>query len=140
MCENGREASAGIYAMKLGFDVDGVLASFIPAYQRLVVQVGERNLFQPGDDSDPPCWHWPEHRGYTKAEMSHVWELITHDPRFWSRLAPREDARTLALVVDQNFQDRHDLYFITSRPGATAKAQTETWLRRHCGIEYPTVL
>ena len=126
--------------MRIGFDVDGVLASFTPAYQALVIKhAGGVNLFHPNDDKHPPCWDWPEHRGYKKGVMQAVWKDIKTSHAFWLSLSETPDCSTLRMVV-LDLLRHHDVYFITSRPGSTAKWQTEQWLILHLGIERPTVL
>ena len=126
--------------MRIGFDVDGILANFIAHYQMLTVKMAGFDLFQPGDIENPPTWDWPEMRGYDPVFMKRVWAAIIESPNFWRNLPPLEDARTLALVAP-DLQTRHDLYFITSRPSSKgAKRQTEAWLQEHIGIALPTVL
>jgi hypothetical protein len=116
--------------MRLGFDVDGVLANFIPAYQRLCIEVGGRDLFQLGDEVNPPCWNWPEFRGYTREEVSEVWNRIKADTGFWSSLKPLDGADTLRFTY-RGLDAANDLYFITSRVGERVKQQTENWLVAH---------
>lgn len=128
--------------MRIGFDIDGVLANFIPAYQDLCIEVAGENRFLLGDNRNPPCWNWPQFRGYTEEEVAEVWKRIIASPSFWNGLEPLEGARTLAMVYEDLCR-RHDLYFITARPGARAKAQTEDWLGYYIAgmIGYdPTVL
>lgn len=125
--------------MRIGFDIDGVLANFIPAYQRLTCEITGRNLFHPNDDTDPPCWNWPEYRGYTATEMARVWSAIKKSPDIWLSLQETPHCSTLRLCVF-DLQRFHDVYFVTNRPGLDAKWQTEQWLILHLGIERPTVL
>lgn len=127
--------------MRIGFDVDGVLAAFTPAYQRLFIETTGVNLFAPGDDTDPPCWNWPEFRGYTKEQVSVVWDHIRLNPAFSRNLAPLPGARELRHAI-ADLERRHDVYFITSRVGVAVKRQTEYWLMEHLGYveETPTVL
>ena len=125
--------------MKIGFDVDGVLALFTPTYHKLVVGTSGRNLFEPDDDKNPPCWNTPELRGYTKKEMSGVWSAITSSRDFWLHLPETPDSSTLRMCI-LDLQRFHDIYFVTNRPGIDSKWQTEQWLMLHLGIERPTVL
>ena len=115
-------------ALKIGFDVDGVLANFIPAYQALVVLADGRNLFHPDDVNNPPCWNWPEFRGYSPELMTQVWGKIIKSPNFWFNLKPiLSNVASLAMVV-KDMEWKHDVYYVTSRPGLRAKRQTEAWL------------
>lgn len=129
--------------MRIGFDIDGVLAAFVPRYQSLVIETDGRNLFHPGDDRDPPCWNWPELRGYSTEVMQQVWAHIAASPSFWYSLAPTHELRTFSLLL-RDLEHRHDLYYIASRPGTTAKRQTEAWLQRQLSYDKlqvaPTVL
>ena len=124
--------------MRIGFDVDGILAAFIPAYQNLVIQTAGHDMFLPGDDVNPPCWDWPEFRGYDKATVRKVWQTITSGSTFWQSLTPLDGVAELNAVAEQLI--KHDVYFITSRPGVLAKQQTENWLIQHTGFFNPTVL
>lgn len=137
--------------MKIGFDVDGVLANFIRAFQPLVVKhAGGVNLFSPTDIVAPPTWHWPQYRGYSDALMDFksgpVWSEIKRSEEFWLNLEPLPDVATLRMLLPDLVR-YHDLYFITNRFGPDVKWQTEQWLLMHlvdasnveCGFT-PTVL
>ena len=126
--------------MKIGWDVDGVLAEFTSAYQRLVIEhAGGVNLFHPGDDKTPPCWNWPEFRGYDAETVGRVWDTIKGSHDFWMNLGEASGCSTLRLVI-LDLLRHHDVYFVTNRTGRDAKWQTEQWLILHLGIERPTVL
>jgi 5'(3')-deoxyribonucleotidase len=126
--------------MRIGFDVDGVLADFSSAFVRCYEQVIGKNLFQPGDAEDAPCWNWDLYRGYTKEEAKLVWQAIMADKAgFWRDLQPLSGAETLAMCI-ADLEQRHDIYFITSRVGDDAKRESEDWLNCHIGLGLPTVL
>ena len=116
-----------------------MLADFASDYQSLFIRVTGKDLFLPGDVENPPTWNWPELRGYTKDEMSAVWKVIADHHAF--NLGHREtrDCSTLRMLMP-DLQRNHDVYFITSRVGETAKWQTESWLQFHLGMLNPTVL
>lgn len=124
--------------MKLGIDVDGVLADFNSSYIHRVVAVTKRDLF-PARPFTISTWNYPESYGYTKGEVSTVWESIKRDPQFWRDLPAYPETRT-ALHRLSGLGGAHDIYYITSRPGVQAKRQTETWLRDHGLRDRPTVL
>jgi len=130
--------------MRIGFDLDGVLANFVAAYQALTVKVAGKDLFDPDDVNNPPCWNWPEHRGYSADTMKEVWQRIAASPNFWLSLEPYWDRiNTLALCIE-DLEQNHDVYFITDRPGYRAKRQTESWLKMYLPYNdeavHPTVL
>lgn len=125
--------------MRIGVDVDGVLADFNKTYIDRVIQVTGRDLF-PARPFVIPCWDYPQHYGYTGAELSAVWSLIRKDTTFWRWLSVCDQTVPDAVRL-LNFQTRagDDAYFITSRPGLLAKRQTEQWLY-DLGMDNPTVL
>jgi uncharacterized HAD superfamily protein len=117
--------------VRIGFDIDGVLADFATDYQNLVIQVSGKNLFAPTDAMNPPCWDWPEYRGYTKETMKEVWGCIVPSNTFWYGLLPFADSIQTMTMLLRELEHRHDVYYVTSRPGATVKRQTEAWLMRY---------
>jgi 5'(3')-deoxyribonucleotidase len=122
--------------MKIGFDVDGVLANFNEAFVRTFRTVTGKNLFEPQDTVNPPIWDYHVLRGYTKEEIGRVVEEIDKSLTFWADLNPLEGAEA---VARRNWQD-HDVYFITHRTlGQDIKWQTETWLTFEVHTS-PTVL
>ena len=122
--------------MRLGFDVDGVLADFNSAYRRLCIEMSGRDLFPPEDDPTyPAVWGYPEYYGYTDEEVAQVWKRIEADPDFWFNLNPLPGMAQVANLYWRG----HDLYFISQRVGETAKRQTEQWLIAY-SVSVPTVL
>lgn len=123
--------------MKIGLDIDGVLAAFEPDYGELLVEVSGRNLL-PKDFHNgwqPTTWFWERELGYTKEEEAAVWKVIQSSPDFWFNLAPLCPEVNLADLCE-----KEEVYFITHRKGGNVKAQTEDWLRMVYDIETPTVL
>lgn len=110
--------------MRIGVDVDGVLADFNASYIDLTIATTGRDLFPPRPFVIP-TWYYPQHFGYTDVEDSKVWGIIKQDPTFWSSLPAYPS--TVSALVRLN-ANQHDIYFITNRPGKTAKQQTEWWL------------
>lgn len=124
---------------RIGFDCDGVIADFNTAFINRVIAVTGKDLFPPRP-FDIPTWDYPEHYGYTAGHMSGVWQSIKEDESFWLRLPAYPEANETLRRLTQQVLIGSDVYFITSRPGAVAKWQTEEWLRRHGFDETPTVL
>lgn len=114
--------------MRVGFDIDGVLANFAKTYQNLVVKTTGRDLFQPGDAENPPCWDWPEYRGYTTEEMKAVWAALRRDDAFWLNLEPFEDNVSSLRQMLRELERKHEVYFVTSRSGMSPKRQSKVWL------------
>lgn len=130
--------------MRIGFDIDGVLANFAKAYQNTVVAITGRDLFHPGDITNPPCWDWPQFRGYTEEEIKRVWMFISNVDTFWMNLEPFENNVGVLDCMLAELSGQHEIYFITNRSGARVKWQTELWLEDHLRFgetsDYPTVL
>ena len=123
--------------MRIGIDVDGVLVDFCQSYQSLIVRETGRDLFTPENNAaNPSDWNWDAVAGYTPEEIGKIWTLITDSSSFWKDLKPLPGIRDALKRVNGH---GHDVYYITNRPGKTAKGQTELWLYRH-GITVPTVL
>lgn len=127
--------------MKIGIDIDGVLANFVASYQPLFVKVTGRDLFQPGDIENPPVWDWPALRGYTTDETKAVWDVIVKDEQFWFNLHPfNANCTAIRDFFYTGLANEHEVYFITNRPGVQSKAQTEEWLANYLNLFNPTVL
>lgn len=130
--------------MRIGFDVDGVLAEFCKAYEEVFVRQTGRNTFEPFEvNVGPRSWDWPtDLYGYTMEETTRVWNEIKSDPKFCKQLPPLPDMGRLADWLRGSFgqnQHKHDIYYITSRVGPYAKIGTEDWLMNQ-GVFLPTVL
>lgn len=123
----------------IGFDVDGVLADFTTPYRDLLVEVTGKDLF-PADYpiANPPVWHFEKALGYTNKDLDRVWAAIRASGNFWGQARPLPGMSALKRVYDGGLR-RENFYFITARPGASAKRQTEVWLQNQ-GILLPTVL
>lgn len=118
--------------MRIGIDLDGVLANFTLAYTLTTISITGRDLFPAGWMSSaafPPCWDYPQAYGYTDEDMTRVWREITKPSGFakgfWRDLTVmnQEDIKAV-----RSLQQRHDVYFMTVRPGETARQQTDAWL------------
>lgn len=121
----------------IGLDIDGVLGNFNSTYIELLVKLTGKDLFQP-KPFEITTWFYPEAAGYTKAEIAAAWKHIEVDENFWVQLQPYPDAQQF--LEDLWEVEHQNVYFITHRPGPTAKVQTEFWLRRLLGWDLPTVL
>lgn len=125
--------------MRIGFDIDGVLANFFTAYEKQVIEKANGlDLFGQNKypHNLPPTWNWPEHYGYDDGVVSKVWAYIKDNPMFWDTL---EVLPALDLVVDMDYVS-NDLYFITDRPGQGAQAVTANWLASELGFIPSTII
>lgn len=112
--------------MKIMFDVDGVLANFIEGFRAEYAHVHGRPFPLSYDEIR---WDdlWDEK----------VWAGIKKSKGWWTMLTAIPERRVFRRI--SAMANRHDIYFVTARPGYHAKAQTETWLRMQ-GVEDPTVV
>jgi hypothetical protein len=146
--------------LRIGFDMDGVLADFGLAFHRI-----ESRLFPPGprvpaeepekqeeaeaaaESSDPsqvpPVKEEPD--GPTRREMRRrgeaIWREIKATPDFWVALEPL-DPGAVRRIHQLMLQYRWEVFFITQRPateGDTVQRQTQRWLVQQ-GFDLPSVL
>jgi hypothetical protein len=111
-------------SLRIGFDVDGVLADCAAEVRSI-----EARLFGPGGPG-------PEAR-----RRGIVSRVITSTPDFWTTLRPIDEgavARIHALMLEH----RWEVFFITDRPataGDTVQRQTQRWLVAQ-GFDLPSVI
>lgn len=124
--------------MKIGIDIDGVLANFYSAYEQMFVEEASEDKF-PGRYPEflPPVWNWPEYFGYDASIVKRVWQRIKRTEGFWEGLGPLSG---VDILMERAPWVNHDVYFITNRPGVRPKSETERWLKTHLRISNPTVL
>lgn len=127
--------------MRIGFDIDGVLADFNTSFIALIKKVTGKNLFPNG--YWPTTWNYPESLGYTAVEVGWAWDAIKAEGNFWRDLGALPDTAALQdwLWNGNAHNDVYDeFYFITSRMGKNVKRQTEDWLEEHLELPGLTVL
>ena len=147
-------------SIRIGFDVDGVVADFAAGY-RAVAQ----RLFgvDPVREDEPELEdRSEEHRetrirealdrpGETPAEFHQphemrrrrdlIWKDIKQTRDFWATLAPIE-VDGVRRIHQLMLRYRWEVFFITQRPvtaGDTVQRQTQRWLLAH-GFDLPSVL
>lgn len=127
--------------MRIGFDVDGILADFSQAFMRAIIAASGRDLFHPEDWDNPPCWDWDKFRGYAPSEREAAWETVRQSPDFWFNLGPLDTNVSALARAFEPIDDDHEVYFITQREGVQVRKQTEDWLIYNLGLmKVPTVL
>jgi uncharacterized HAD superfamily protein len=114
--------------LRLGIDIDGVVADFQSAFRALA----ERELGRPAEDPDADL---------SRQDVDRLWKVVADSPNWWLEIQPYEPdqiARLYALARRQ----RWEVFFMTSRPesaGDAVQLQTQVWLER-LGFYLPTVL
>jgi len=148
--------------LRIGFDMDGVLADFESAYHAV-----EARLFGPdaphtragdpekvastenddpaerrkGDDRRGSAREASERRASSRRHKDQVWRAIYDTSDFWTTLAETE-AGAVKRLQEMSLRLRWEVFFITQRPataGDTVQRQTQRWLVAH-GFELPSVL
>jgi hypothetical protein len=138
--------------MRIGFDMDGVLADFEGAFRE-----HNRRLFGP-DANDRVGEPETEEERQSAAQRDEadggaatarelrcrddaVWQAIEETANFWCTLTPIDPAavRRIHALMQQH---RWEVFFITQRPdtaGDTVQRQTQRWLVEQ-GFDLPSVL
>jgi 5'(3')-deoxyribonucleotidase len=128
--------------LRIGIDIDGVLADFNVPYRELLLKEGLN--IPPISNTYPDVWSYDKAAGLSKAAENQIWGHIGNSPDFWRNLPAYPDTQGfMTYLFDCYAFQNADIYFITSRPGLTAKDQTETWLQNMMfpfSTFYPTVL
>jgi 5'(3')-deoxyribonucleotidase len=119
--------------MKIGVDVDGVLADFYAEYRREAAKLTGRDF----KGIDPVDWGWSNFN-LTPDEHKTIWKTIAETEEFWTFLAKLPNTDLLLQLTE-----KHDVYFITNRAPAAGRSltqQTAEWLQERFYIAYPQVL
>ena len=114
--------------LRLGIDVDGVVADFRSAFRRLA----ERELGLGPDDIEAEL---------PKADVDRLWRAVAATPNWWLDIPPHEPEQ-IARLYAEGRRSRWEVFFMTSRPpsaGDPVQLQTQVWLERH-GYYLPSVL
>ena len=122
----------------IAVDLDGVLIDFNSGFAKVLKQVAPTVKLDVFDPRFPAVWGWPAHYGYTGDDEEKAWREVIHSSLFWKALFPYATAIADLEYLNQ-LQSKHDIYFVTTRPGDTAKQQSEAWLRGN-GVDNPTVV
>lgn len=121
--------------MRIGFDVDEVLANFCRGYNAIAYEVAGYKVLP--DDYEPTKYSYMEDF-YPVDVVEKIWTHIHGSSSWWVTLDPMPDFEDYK-EWHGAYGPKHDIYYVTNRTGKFAKFQTEYWLRRH-GIQFPTVL
>jgi hypothetical protein len=131
--------------LRIGFDMDGVLADFAGAYQEVEVRLfGPATPSRPGDpEKEVEEAERPEVSQGRPLRGRHdtVWQAIRATPDFWMTLQPTEPG-VVKRIHEMMLRHPWEVFFITQRPetaGNTVQRQTQRWLVQQ-GFDLPSVL
>jgi hypothetical protein len=121
-------------SLRIGFDIDGVLADFRTAFR----QTAERCLHKPvADDPDGE-----QTRGALSADdIRRVWDHIGKTPNWWMDVPAYEPAQ-IARLYGLTRGSGWEVFFMTKRPpsaGDSVQFQTQWWIERF-GFYLPAVM
>ena len=115
--------------VRLGLDVDGVLADFRTAFHTLAIS-------EYGDKRSTDI-----EASLSKADIERLWKAVARIPNWWAEL-PAYESDQIARLYALSRRWRWEVFFMTSRPpsaGDAVQLQTQVWLERH-GFYMPAVL
>jgi hypothetical protein len=122
-------------SLRIGFDIDGVVADFRSAFRAAARQSLRRDIAEArsasADASD----------ALTPAEIERVWAYIGRTVNWWMEVAPYEPAE-IARLYSLSRAALWEVFFLTKRPpsaGDTVQFQTQWWLEQH-GFYLPSVV
>jgi hypothetical protein len=121
--------------LRIGFDLDGVVADFRTAFLEIAAtQLGRGAIQRP---SSP----MPDHDAVSASDAKRVWKVITDTPNWWVGLAPYEPAH-IARLYQLARRFRWEVSFLTSRlptAGDSVQFQSQAWLEAQ-GYYMPAVV
>jgi hypothetical protein len=120
-------------SLRIGLDIDGVLADFRSAFHRTAQRCLRREVEDPEDPKSP--------QALGQKDIRRVWEGVAKTPNWWLELDPYEPEQ-IARLYSLTRSAGWEVFFLTNRPasaGDTVQYQTQWWLERQ-GFYLPSVL
>lgn len=120
-------------AIRIGIDVDGVIANFRTAFHAAAVRCLRRDVA----DSDDPESAGP----LSPDDVRRVWEYIARTQNWWMEVPPYEPDQ-IARLYSLTRAIGWEVFFMTKRPpsaGDSVQFQTQWWIERF-GFYLPAVL
>ena len=138
--------------LRIGFDLDGVLADMTSAMDREAMaefgsipdnhtlvtsqQAGPDDEASPGDEAIPGRMR----HQLTSGQQRQLWKRVRAIENFWESLDEMESG-VVARLSTMSQERRWEVIFLTKRPetaGRTAQLQSQLWLQGH-GFPLPSV-
>jgi hypothetical protein len=120
-------------SLRIGFDIDGVLADFRTAFHDTARRCLRRDVDSPDDPKAS--------QSLDQKDVRRVWEYVARTPNWWLELQAHEPDQ-IARLYNLARASGWEVFFLTNRPasaGDTVQFQTQWWLERH-GFYLPAVL
>jgi hypothetical protein len=121
-------------SLRIGLDIDGVIADFRTAFRATAGQCLRRDI------RDAPAG--PDARdALGPADIERVWQFIARESNWWMHVQAFEPAE-LARLYSLARAARWEVFFLTKRPrsaGDSVQFQTQWWLEQH-GFYLPSVI
>ena len=132
-------------SLRIGCDMDGVLANFGSAYHAVedrLFGAHKKDTRAGNPEEEPPAPPvTSKRRATTRRRKDAIWNEIRSAPDFWMTLQETEPG-IVKRLQDVSVRLRWEVFFITQRPatdGDTVQRQTQKWLIAH-GFELPSVV
>jgi GNAT superfamily N-acetyltransferase len=121
-------------SLRVGFDVDGVIADFRAAFAAIAGRTLDRSV-EPLRDPEQSV------DGLSARDIHRVWKTITATANWWTTLVPYEPHQIERLYMLSRTLG-WEVFFLTTRPateGDTVQFQTQWWLEQY-GFYLPSVI
>ena len=120
-------------SLRIGLDVDGVLADFRTAFHRAAVHCLRHDIRDVEDLKSTDA--------LADQDVKRVWDHISRTTNWWMDLQPYEQDQ-IARLYDLTRAATWEVFFLTKRPGSAGDSvqfQTQWWLERQ-GFYLPSVV